>query len=1519
MHSKWMRRFGAVGLIGAIAWTSAGCAERDPINRVQPNALQKSFFIGEDFASPLDDPEFYMRNTLVDVGYGSTQDGLFTATYAQPVSRIKWEVTERKLIARLTYERIDNSDHHGSRITNNGQIVASFNIISHFDVRPDYNPGTGEQTNVTVENASDRPWNEREYIRVDWSRNEITSAYELDTMSQLSLYGGIKWDPMTYEVNDPSDPNAPVFAATEGYFDVTQKAFATPDMVDTPWGVFPSCYFFGIHPAGNCNPTEITLRLSFKKVVDTDFEPTEWTGNHMDAFGVFYQERQGYERNYGLIDDRWHRYVDKYNTWERSHISFQQDGQEVFPQCGIDYWRDANGAVQNYRYDNENSVHILDGNGLPIPDPNGRPFPGTPIGADPNRGFKENGIAEECDYNQANLGAYCDQATNRCSMPMFERKIKTIPWYFGPNAPKDLFPSTANATAQWNLAIKHALQLGRKAEWDRLRGSVDGDGTEFPEWFTEQELIDDAGRDVPDVFVLCHNPVIEGDHAACGAPGTRARLGDLRYNIVDLIDTPQMGSPWGIMVDGVDPLTGEKVNASINEWIGALDSISQGVVDTMRWLNGEVTDQQVMNGEHLNSWLAGTNRGLKTMTDSAMTKEQIQDSMSSVTGQLGIPGQAPPAAAMKSHTALRAYMKDRAKEVGQVTGPSIDASFEANRKRLIDSKFEAMLATPGQVLRGGFDPQTPVAEGGEVLARSSILRGLHPDVERWKNKMFADAQARNHFCVVQAEDSEGYVSLARQAAALFPLPDENAENYAELKYDRDRSVWTWIREQLHVTVILHEMGHSVSLRHNFVSNFDALNFHTQYWQVRTNNGREKSCTPDVLNGKFGAQDIPLAVYTTPKADGNECTGPRWVDPVTEREINGNVWKWGNTTVMDYPGDMAQETVDLGPYDKAAMRFVYGGLADVDDETRYSTDKAGTYLDKLDGFGGVSGPIELAFDNQTTHSGELYGDGHYTTFNDRFNALGECSAQSNPSDVLSAKCTGFKLKHRKLWDMRTCTATDNQACSFQEKLWAFDPQGRVRHPYMFGSDEYADGGNVPVFRNDAGADPYEQMAFLVNNYENRYIFTHFRKKNRMFFTGNVVNRIENRYLQKMQAVTKAIGLYYSILPPDYIDLYMKTAGGLGPHLLASAKGFDEYASIMTRPEPGKYYYPRGTEARSGCVFKEPTLPLGIPEVREDEPCVAASNGGGTLKADFIVPVGSGGGRYLHNEYDYSQGYFWSDYQKQVGSFYEKIAVIYYLMEGYNHFVQNDKDDYIDGRFKNINYASIYPEQMRKLYAYMMQDDKAVVGPYVKLPSAYGTGQVTSLQFPKWSSSSEAALTNPSGTFNLNPLVGWEQQYPMLVYGFYFGATTLTMDWVQNMRVFNPSGPDAVEYGDDRFRRYVDPLTGLVYVARLYGQERTGTDIVERGIGARMLEYANTLATDTFKHTIDGVTGDAVWERNAKGEPVCADDSNAADTSTTPAPASVACQTSWTKLRLYSSNLDTLRELADWMGIGPMNRF
>ncbi|NUO53855.1 MAG: hypothetical protein HOV80_33850, partial [Polyangiaceae bacterium] len=459
----------------AVLFALAGCAEeREPINRVQPNALSKEFFVGI-IDDPSDDPEFYMRTTVVDVAAGAGADGLFTSSDAQPVTRIRWEITESLLVARLTYELVEQTDGKGARRTPDGQIVAAFTIQSHFDIQRDYNPSTGEETNVIVENNTDRPWNRRKYFRIDWSRNLVTDAYDLDTLSQLGIYYGVTWDPVAYYVNDPNHPDAPVFDIQRGYFDVTHKALAAPEVIADPdWGDFPACWLIGQFPTLSCNPSEITLRQAFLKVTDTDYEPMAIDGTMMDMFGYFTWDRFGYDRRYGVVDNLWRRFATKWNIYERSHA----EGPVV---C--------------------NTTET------------------TAVGQSPHRDDDNNGTEDECEA--VGDGSKCDDVVGECTIPLRDRKIKTIAWHVNQEFPEDLFAGTQEALQAWNQAMRVAVIAGRLAECRRT-GSGDCEGTMgWPQPWTDTYAppVGDASPDqVPDIFVLCHNPVDpeKGDVEACG-------------------------------------------------------------------------------------------------------------------------------------------------------------------------------------------------------------------------------------------------------------------------------------------------------------------------------------------------------------------------------------------------------------------------------------------------------------------------------------------------------------------------------------------------------------------------------------------------------------------------------------------------------------------------------------------------------------------------------------------------------------------------------------------------------------------------------------------------------------------------------------------------------------------------------------------------------------------------------------------------------------------------------------------
>ncbi|HEY0869068.1 MAG TPA: hypothetical protein VGD55_01615, partial [Acidothermaceae bacterium] len=752
--------------------------------------------------------------------------------------RIKWQVTESTLIARETYELVQDSDYNGARTTDTGQVVAMFAITSHFDIKRSYNPQTGEENNLITENVTDRPWYEREYFRVDWSQNLVTDAYTVDTLSQIGIFGGVTWQPEAYYVSDPTDPNAPVFDQDNGYFDVTQKAFASPQTINTPFGTFPACFLpadfaGGTGPIANCNPTEVTLRLSFKLKTNTDFEPEDQTGTKQYAFGWFTVDRYGYDRNYGVLDDDWHRFAAKYNLWQQSHVQGAQ--------CAVDYWRDASGNVIDYSV-NAQGQFLTDGStGLPIPDPKGKPFPGSAPGSNVHADANGNGTEDVCEFTDAsgklvNPGSRCDEFSRLCDLPLYNRQTHKIPWYYGPQSDTSLFAATANALGQWNLAVKRATQIGKVVELRRVGldpssviNGKDAKGNAI-DLTTEAGLIADAGHLVPDVFVLCHNPVAASDDSSCGQVGLVARVGDLRYNMVNILPNPQVPSPWGIMVDADDPLTGEKVVTSVNEWGAVLDIASQSTEDLIRWVDGEITDAQITSGQYLKDWVSGDKLGAGPYAQAPLSAQEIKTRLASVDLGLSNLVQLSAAAQAQPH-ALR--LLAAANQLGTSLGPSLDAKLEGTRQALIGSTWETQLVTPEWLQASGQAPTTPVAGNATALAQASNLRGMNPKLSAWLNTQKNITMAQWGSCEVDEPEPDSLVGLARQAVTLYPLPDPKDPEYPYHLQQRQAALHQWIREQFHIAVIAHEMGHSMGLRHNFPGSFDALNYHTQYWQLRT--------------------------------------------------------------------------------------------------------------------------------------------------------------------------------------------------------------------------------------------------------------------------------------------------------------------------------------------------------------------------------------------------------------------------------------------------------------------------------------------------------------------------------------------------------------------------------------------------------------------------------------------------------------------------------------------------------------
>ena len=107
------------------------------------------------------------------------------------------------------------------------------------------------------------------------------------------------------------------------------------------------------------------------------------------------------------------------------------------------------------------------------------------------------------------------------------------------------------------------------------------------------------------------------------------------------------------------------------------------------------------------------------------------------------------------------------------------------------------------------------------------------------------------------------------------------------------------------------------------------------------------------------------------------------------------------------------------------------------------------------------------------------------------------------------------------------------------------------------------------------------------------------------------------------------------------------------------------------------------------------------------------------------------------------------------------------------------------------------------------------------------------------------------------VGWEQQKFMIAWTLLYLPANQKQRWIEQIRLWE-KGVDADPGFENRIELHLP--SGKVYVARTYGKEEIFGRRVQKGIAARVLEYANELLRKSHDVTdgpdLDG-DGTADW--------------------------------------------------------------
>jgi uncharacterized protein DUF4953 len=1522
-HAKRVLPLLAVMAIGL----AQGCAEeREPINKVQANALHKSFFLGADIADPSDDPRFYVNGTVLDIGYGSGQDGLLTSYYANELSIIRWEVTEDLLLGRLAYERIEDTDGQGVGETNDGQVIYAFTIQSHFDIRRDYNPSTGEELNVLVENTSDRPWYQREYMRVDWSRNLNTDAYDYDVLATEKLFSGLSWEPIAYYVNDPAHPHAPRFEVDDGYFDITVKAFATPGEVDIShlgWGLskIPACWLDadfsgGTFPYGNCNPVETTIRLSFWQVPDTDYEAQDWDGFRFQAAGAFTKERFGFARNYGMSDQKWHRFISRYNIWERSHADVECFTPET-----------------------------------------------TPVGQDPKRDLDGNGTADECET--AGAGSRCDVFKQKCTIPYAKRNSRPIVWYVTSGSENRFFEPTFWASQDWDAAMRIAIQAARNAECFRT-GAATAEGQDcnvaFPvpkEGMTMQtdaveiikevdacmaqkgtwtsndcaNVVDDqlvrrgyqAGTPDYDALrklgtmdqavVLCHSPIEAGDHPACApgkarlpagltalacqqaeenedhatleqcAQGYTVRIGDVRRHLINLIKPPQQPTFWGFGPTYADPLTGEGISASINVMTNVNDSAAQLTVDITRFIAGELSTADLTDGVYVKDWvkaseIAGSKGVIPPMTRTEYD-ERIAGMVEGISRDLET-GHSHMGGTDAREQPLPTQVQAKLEELQHVRAAAdapttLTANYLARMRQAQGTETEAQLTGPAMVQYAG---ATKLPAQAAIEAASPIRGMTNQTMRRELHRLRELGMAERGACMLEADQAApsptGMIALGKVLQEKFG--NFNPADPVDVKLARAATMEKWLANKMHYAVIAHEMGHTFGLRHNFVSSSSAFNYRPQYWQLRTRNGQVTELCNDL---------------TETADEAANCVGPRYFDQVTPEEEDNFLYTWQHSSVMDYAGDYTQDMIGLGAYDYNAARMFYGETATVyaDDDLKAGGPLSGAINETIqDDFGGIIGYSYQSAPRNNQSRNKI----HYSQLNTVYKLIQNCqnvdAEQFRPTywdeskegawnptiDGLLVKVDGqySRCQQRRVeyvhWDQLSMPTV---AGSYRGGP-AVDPLGRTRVPYAFATDRWADIGNLSVYRHDNGADPYELFDFFVSEQELHHIFVDYRRDRQAFSVRVASDRFLNRYNTKMRDGAKGVGLQANFIRDLGIKLGLEPSSffdavvgywGWQDNMLAAGMAFDHFARQMQRPNAGPHYDPGGT--------LNSVLRWDDSEV----PAVIVPDG----PQGFWAAVGIGG-RPVNNDLADGYGEYDAQYTINAGSYYEKLHTTMLLTESVDNFISSSLEDFVDPRYRAVSIADLLPDGYRRYLANNLTGDDWIKGPRVAAngllpdtqPDMYPSTPIGWTSW--WPQTPEVCFPNsgtmicsgygidgallkrnvPAGTRVLDPQVGWEQMKFLIAWTLVYLPENQKTTWMDMMGIWD-IGEDSDPGFDNRIELHLP--SGDTYVARTYGTEDIcfeSCKTVQRGIGARILQYANELMQGAYV-TNPIVTQNATW--------------------------------------------------------------
>jgi hypothetical protein len=1096
---------------------------------VQPNYQAKSIFQGE----------WYTRQMIVDKQFHTSFP---FAGLEGALDRVRWEITHEALIAHRSYEKVP-----GTEAGNQGaqSIVAVFPIKKHFDIRREYNPVNGAESNVIVENDYDRPWWERDYMRVDWSINRVD---DFDINGYIvSFAAAMVSDNANAEATNPwkvrhEDTNGD---GRVDYMETTINAYTRPDVY--------ACVISAGDWAYNCHGANIKMKLSFMKVdPSNDYEALDYPdvapleyGCRLNAagtgLGICFPGDAScvgcgcFDSCEGSPADCQAQCEAQGAPLEALWLSSSPYGTEL---CDTAY-HDPDNCYQQ-------TIDLFGKFGY---------FRTDRYTHDREQGYTLQN--RERLINRWNLWKQSfDSAGN--SIPYAQRETKPIKFYMNVQFPEALVPSTREMELDWDLALRDTVAKLQNKSIDEvppmfvaLRNDCNVDNVasyidQHKDLFDFRGALSSEGIGEVAFGNLEHACAAlehHGRRVQAGLSDDEAKdfkvfrwqqLGDLRYSFLNWSNKAEIAGPLGYGPSASDPLTGEIINANANIYGASLDTYANWAGDIVQLLNDEITVGDLINGTHIREHV----EAVRTRYGTSMSQQDIGRFIQLFDERTG-------------NMSDERYLKE-------VPFSSVNAMLDKVAATGFEDEY--LLDTNGAILFGGAEPSQLGAGGAmpesvkqrarpSTWARQDIpTQFLFPRPEDQKMAELIGSKMSANERFQKKMDFFGRQNLCYTAEMVEPAVADLAY---ELRGKSREEVVAYVRANIYRGVMAHEVGHTVGLRHNFEGSADQLNYFPGWWGVETGDHRDSH--------------------------------------------NGRKSELAYSSIMDYHQRFNGDFAGLGLWDKAAIKFGYGQLVEVFDEGRFDPDING-YEDPFvprdwDSALNLFYPKDLEFvlagGDTNDKINDLYDDVYSQLLAgnpDVFMDISSLGIQPRPQNLFKRKDISFEeLKRQKI--MRVFNGRNADGSRPLQEV-----------PYKYCSDAYAWGGNLTCNRFDAGATSEEIVRNAAEMYEFYYPFQAFRGS-KLWTSDPVGGYIGRLYDRTYQPMLSAFRYFY---------YYRRSTASIWPLIrdwsAASYVGLNFFGRVLQTPEPGEYCMsndwsvPRADAERNGGCEDGSTFTLGMGDAR-----------------------------------------------------------------------------------------------------------------------------------------------------------------------------------------------------------------------------------------------------------------------------------------------------------------------------------